>query len=161
MGLDTDSWNEVCIKDIMDKLFFTSTSHVFVGSPLYRNEDYLHYSIGFATWLGILSTLVGHYLSWMLKPIFGYLGALPVYYRKRKALKFLVPIVRDRISDIKRKRADQSFDSEEPADLITWMAQAMLDNPETRNKPPEFIAQRLLFLVCHAENLYWANADQA
>ena len=153
LGLDTESWNEVCIKKAMDKLFFTSTSHVLVGSQLYRNEEYIHYSIGFASWMGATATLVGQYTPWMMKPLIGYLGALPVYYRKRKAFKFLLPVFRDRISNIKRKRADPSFDFEEPKDLVTWMVQAMLDNDETKKNPSEYLATRLLFFVCYAHIL--------
>ena len=155
MGLDTESWNEVCIKKAMDKVFFTSISHVLVGS-LYRNEEYIRCVIRFATWWGIMVVLVGQYISWMIKPFFGYLGALPVYYTKRKALKLLVPVVRDRLLNIKRKRADPSFDFKEPVDLLTWITQAMLDDAETKNNPPEFLAKRVLFLVSHARILYWS-----
>ena len=154
IGLDTESWNEVCIKKAMDKIFFTSISHVLVGSSLYRNEEYIRCAIRFATWWGIAVVLVGQYISWMIKPFFGYLGALPVYYTKQKALKFLLPVVRDRLSNIKRKRADPSFDFKEPVDLLTWITQAMLDDAETKNHPPEFLAKRVLFLVSHARILY-------
>ena len=153
MGLDTESWNEVCIKDAMDKIFFTSINHVLVGS-LYRNPEYIRYSIRFANWLGATFILVGQYTSWMTRPFFGYLAALPIYYAKRKALKLLVPVVRDRLSNIKRKRADPSFDFEEPMDMLTWITQAMLDDAETMNHPPEFLAKRVLLLVSHARILY-------
>ena len=156
LGLDTESWNEVCIKKAMDKIFFTSINHIVVGSSLYRNEEYIRCSIRFATWWGVAVILVGQYVTWMTKPIFGLLGALPVYYSKRKALKLLVPVVRDRLSNIKRKRADPSFDYKEPVDLLTWITQAMLDDPETMNHPPEFLAKRVLFLVSHACTLYWS-----
>ena len=155
MGLDTESWNEVCIKKAMDKVFFTSISHVLVGSSLYRNEEYIRYSIRFANWWGIAVVLVGQYISWMLKPFIGYLGALPVYYSKQKAMKLLVPVVRDRLSNIKRKRADPSFEFKEPVDVLTWITQAMLDDTETMNHPPEFLAKRVLFLVSHARILHW------
>ena len=156
LGLDTESWNEVCIRKAMDKIFFTSISHVLVGSSLYRNEEYIRCSIRFATWWGIAVVLVGQYFSWMIKPFIGFLGALPVYYSKRKALKLLVPVVRDRLSNIKRKRADPSFDYKEPVDMLTWITQAMLDDAETMNHPAEFLAQRVLFLVSHARILYWS-----
>ena len=155
MGLDTESWNEVCIKKAMDNVFFKSISHVLVGSSLYRNEEYIRCSIRFATWWGIAVVLVGQYISWMIKPFIGYLGALPVYYTQRKVLKLLVPVVRDRLSNTKRKRADPSFDYKEPVDMLTWITQAMLDDPETMNHPPEFLAKRVLFLVSHARILCW------
>ena len=154
MGLDTESWNEVCIRKAMDRIFFTSINHVLVGSSLYRNEEYIRSAIRFSTWLGIAVVCVGQYMSWMIKPIVGYLGALPVYWSKRKQMKLLAPVVRDRLANIKRKRADPSFDFEEPMDTLTWITQAMLDDPETMNHPPEFLAKRVLFLVSHAYILY-------
>ena len=146
LGLETESWNEVCIKVAMENVFFRSISRVLVGSSLCRNENYLHYSIGFATWLGAAVILVGQYTPMILKPIFGYIGAVPIYYRKRKAMSYLKPVIRDRVANLRLKRADPSFDFEGPKDLITWMAQAMLDN-ETKDDPAEFLGKRLLFLV--------------
>ena len=157
MGLDDTSWREVCITNAMEDVVLKTTSRILVGSPLCQNEEYLHYSINFAKWLGGAMIMVGQYVPWILKPFFGYLGALPVYYHKRKALKFLLPVVRQRIGNIKRKRADASFEFEEPKDLITWMAEAVLDNPETRNSPPEFLGTRLLFLVRTTHVSCWSG----
>ena len=147
LGLETESWNEVCIKVAMENVFFRSISRVLVGSSLCRNEEYLHYSIGFATWLGVAVILVGQYTPKILKPIFGSIGAVPLYYRKRKALSYLRPIVRDRVANIRRKRADPSFDFEEPKDLITWTSLAMLDDEKSQDDPAEFLSKRLLLLV--------------
>ena len=147
LGLEVRSWKEICITDAMNQLVLRSTSRVLVGSPLCMSEEYLQYSIGFANWLGGGAVLVGQYMPWMMKPFFGYLGALPVHYYKQKALSFLIPVIRERMDHIKHKRADPSFDFEEPLDLITPITHAMLDNPETRNNPPEFIGTRLLLFV--------------
>ena len=153
LGLETESWNEVCIKVAMENVFFRSLNRILIGSSLCRNEDYLYYSIGFATWLGAAAVLVGQYIPKVMKPIVGSIVAVLLLYRKRKALKFLQPVIRDRVANLKLKRADPSFDFEEPKDLITWMSQAMIDNP-TKDDPAEFIGERLLFLV---SDLAWAN----
>lgn len=160
LGLNTESWNEVCTKKAMDKVFFRSASRVLVGSSLYRNEEYLYYSMHFASWMGAAAILVGQYTPWILKPIFGYLLALPIYYCQQKALKFLRPVVRDRIANIARKRADPSFDFEEPKDLITWVTQAMLDGDKMKNNPPDFIGIRLLVLVSQTSILYRPSLGQ-
>ena len=146
LGLETESWKEVCINKAMENIFFRSISRVLVGSSLSQNEEYIQYSVAFATWLGVTAILVGQYTPKILKPIFGSIGALPLYYRKRKMLKFLHPVVRDRVANLRLKRADPSFDFEEPKDLITWMSHAMLDN-ETKDDPAEFLGKRILFLV--------------
>ena len=162
MGLDTESWKEVCIIKAMESVVMRSTSRVLVGEALSRNEDYVHYSIAFTNWLGAGALVVGQYLPWMLKPFVGYLGALPVYYYRQKALKFLLPVIRDRIANIKRKRADPFFEYEEPKDLITWIVQAALDNPETQNVAPEFLGTRLLFFVSPAaHSIPWSSSSKA
>ena len=158
MGLDTDSWKEVCITKAMEDVVLRSTSRVLVGSPLCHNEEYLQYSVAFATWLGGGAIVLGQYMPGMIKPFFGYLGALPVYYYKQKALKFLLPVVRQRIADIKKKRADPTFEFEEPKDLIIWMTQAVLDSPEIRNGPPEFLGTLLLFFVSTTDTPYRSSS---
>ena len=150
LGLDDESWKEVCISEAMEEVIVRSTSRFLVGSPLYHNKEYLHYSLSFSKWLGGGSMLVGQYMPWMIKPFFGYLGALPVYYYKRKALNFLMPVLQERMDNIKRARSDPSFEFAEPKDLITWMTQAVLDNPETKDSSPQFLGTRLLFFVSTA-----------
>lgn len=49
MGLDTDSWKELCISEAMEGLALRSTNRVLVGSCLCENDDYLRYSHDFAT----------------------------------------------------------------------------------------------------------------
>lgn len=160
MGLDGTYWKEMCITKAMEDVVFKSTSRILVGSTLCQSEEYLHYSANFAKWLGGAMILVGQYVPWILKPFFGSLGALPVYYYRQKALKFLLPVVRERLDNIKRKRADPSFEFEEPKDLMTWMAEAVLDHPETRNSPPEFLGTRLLFLVRTTHVTYRSNSGK-
>lgn len=150
LGLNDGCWNEVCIAKVMEAVILKSTSRIFVGSPLCHDQDYLNYSASFATWLGGGSIIVGQYMPWMMRPLFGYLGSLPVYYYKQKSLKFLLPLIRDRMGNIKRKRADASFDFDEPKDLVTWMVIAVLDHPETKDTSPELLATRLLLFTLGA-----------
>lgn len=150
MGLDDGSWNEICIAKVMEAVVFKSINRTIVGTPLCHDQEYLNYSASFATWLGAGSIIVGQYMPWMMRPLFGYLGALPVYYCMQKSLKFLVPLVRDRMEHIKRKRADASFEFDEPKDLVTWMVIAVLDNPETKDSPPGPLATRLLLFTLGA-----------
>ena len=96
----------------------------------------------------------------MMKPSLGYLLALPSYHYKQKALKVLLPVVEDRMTNMKRKRADPSFEYEEPKDLITWMTQAVLDNIDTRMVPPNFIGTRLLLFVSTAQAIHCSFAGK-
>lgn len=71
-----------------------------------------------------------------------------------EGVESLLPVIAERMANIKRKIADPSFDYEEPKDLITWMIQAVLDNTETKNVPPEFLGQRLLFFVSTTQTIH-------
>ena len=92
-------------------------------------------------------------MPWILKAFFGYLGALPVYYYRQKAFKFLVPVICDRMANLKRMRDDPSFRFEAPDDLITWATQASIGSPETVANSPEHLAVFMLILVSHLTSL--------
>ena len=147
MGTDTDGWREVCLWETMQKIIFKSTNRVFVGLPLCQDEGYLRSSAAFANWLGAGAILVGQYMPSLFKPLFGYLMAIPIYIEKNKAFGYLMPASKERMENIRRKRSDPTFEFEEPKDMITWVATAVIDNPTTRHSNPKGLAERVLFLV--------------
>ena len=147
MGIDTDCWREVCLWDTMQKTIFKSTNRVFVGLPLCQDEGYLRSSAAFANWLGAGAIIVGQYMPSVFKPWFGYLAAIPIYIQKTKSFGYLLPMFKERMENIRRKRTDPSFEFGEPNDMITWMATAVIDNPSTSHSKPEALAERILFMV--------------
>lgn len=147
MGIDTDGWREVCLWETMQETVFKSTSRVFVGLPLCQDESYLRSSAAFANWLGAGTVVVGKYMQSVFRPLFGYLTAIPVYIQKNKAFGYLLPVIKERMENIRRKRTDPTFEFEEPKDMITWVATSVIDNHTTRHSKPEAIAERILFLV--------------
>ena len=153
MGIDTNCWREVCLWDTMQKTIFKSTNRVFVGLPLCQDEGYLRSSAAFANWLGVGAIIVGQYMPSVFKPWFGYLTAIPIYIQKTKSFGYLLPMLKQRMENIRRKRTNPSFEFEEPIDMITWMTTAVIDNPSTSHSKTEALAERILFLVsgifCH------------
>ena len=147
MGMDTDKWREVCLWETMQKTVFKSTNRVFVGLPLCQDEGYLRSSAAFANWLGAGAIVVGQYMPSVLKPFFGYLTAIPIYIQKNKSFGYLLPVFKERMENIRRKRADPNFEFNEPKDMITWMSTAVIDNPTTTHSKPEALAERILFFV--------------
>ena len=146
MGRDTDDWKEVCIKNCVEAGIYRSILRIFVGPHLCKNEEFVSYLIGFANWFGGTSILVA-YMPRLLKAFFGNLGALPVYYYRQKAFKVLLPLVSDRMANLKRMRDNPSFKFEAPDDLVTWAVQAWIANPETAADRPEILADYMLILV--------------
>ena len=150
MGIDTDNWREICLWETMQKTVFKSTNRVFVGLPLCQDEGYLRSSAAFANWLGARAIVVGHYMPSVLKPFFGYLTAIPIYIQKNKSFGNLLPVFKERMENIRRKRADPTFEFNEPKDMITWMSTAVIGNPTTTHSKSEALAERILFFVSAA-----------
>ena len=158
MGLDTDHWHEVCLWDTMQKAVFKATSRVFVGLPLCQDEGYLSSSASFAKWLGAGAIVVGQYLPSIMKPYLGYPTAIPIHIQKTRTLGYLVPVFKERMANIRRKREDPSFDFVESKDMISWMSAAVIDNPTTSHSKPEALAERIMFFVspgCRQNSLNW------
>ena len=150
MGIDTDNWREICLWETMQKTVFKSTNRVFVGLPLCQDEGYLRSSAAFANWLGAGAIVVGQYMPSVLKPFFGYLTAIPICIQKNKSFGYLLPVFKERMENIRRKRADPTSEFIEPKDMITWMSTAVIDNPTTTHSKPEALAERILFFVSTA-----------
>ena len=144
------SWREVPLFDAMQKVVFKSTNRVFVGSPLCHDEGYLRWSAAFAQFLGAGCVIVGQYMPSILKPVVGYMGAVPVYVAQRKAFSYLIPLFKERIQNMCQKRDDPSYPWTEPKSLITWMVAVGLNRKDPEATRPEILAERLLFLVSNS-----------
>ena len=60
---------------------------------------------------------------------------------RRECFKFLLPVIKERMENLKRKRGDPSVVYDETEDLITWMIKAL------PNASPTQIADLVLSLV--------------
>lgn len=141
MGLDDSCWRQVCLNQIMNTVVFKSTNSLLVGSPLCHNEKYLD-SIGtFSTWLGVTAVIIGQYVPWFMTPLFGNLASVAVRVKRSRCVKFLLPVIKERMENIKRKRSDPSLVYDETKDLMTWTIMA------SPNASPIQIADMILFLV--------------
>lgn len=141
MGLDESSWRRVCLFQIMNTVIFRSSNSILVGQPLCDNEKYLGSVGSFSTWLGASAVIIGQYVPWFTAPLFGNFASVVVYMYRRRCLKFLLPVVKERIEKIKRKRSDPSFIYDETKDLMTWLIIAL------PNASPAQVADQILFLV--------------
>ena len=147
LGLDVESWREIRLFETMQKIIFKSTNRVFVGLPLCHDEGFLRSSAAFAQWLGGGAVIVGQLMSSLLKPVFGYLIAVPIYLAQTRSFRYLVPVIKARMENIQRKKANPSFVFDEPKNMITWMVTAVLNCQDKKTSQPETIAERLLFFV--------------
>ena len=147
LGTDQENWRHIPLYETMQEILFKSSNRIFVGSPLCRNNVFLHSSATFANLLGLGAVFVGELLPLVLKPVFGYMLALPIYIAQALALRYLVPEIKQRMANIRRKRSDPAFDWNEPKDMLMWIVIAAMDRQDPKADRPEMIAQGLLFLV--------------
>ena len=146
-GVDTDEWREVCVWKAMEHIILSSTNRLFFGPPLCENEEYIRFSGWFAFWLGFGGVVVGSLIPSIIRPIVGYLAAIPVYINRNRSLKFLIPVIAKRMDDLKAYRDGRAPDYIKPDNLITWIIEKLLDANDT-SSPPALIAEQLLFFVC-------------
>ena len=132
----------------MQEILFKSSNRVFVGLPLCRNKVFLNSSSTFANLLAVNAVIVGELLPLVLKPVFGYLLAIPIFVAQALASWYLVPEIKDRMVNVRRKRSDPAFEWNEPKDMLMWIVTAAMERQDPEADRPEKIAQGLLFLVC-------------
>ena len=147
LGFDQENWREIALYDTIQEVLFKSSNRVFVGEPLCNNKVFLRSSAIFANLAGAGAVIVGELLPLVLKPVFGYAFAIPIWIAQMFAFRYLVPEIRLRMINIERKRSDPKFYWVEPKDMLTWIVVAAMERGDPREDTPEKIAQRLLFLV--------------
>ena len=138
-GLDDTNWNEICLFRTMQDTIFRATNRIIVGSPLCHEEKYLDSLLRFTSWVGAGAVIIGHYVPWFLAPCFGYMFLIPVSIYRKKSMRFLLPVITERMQRIREDEDDMS--SHGPRDLITW---TILNSKEST---PTEIADIILFLV--------------
>ena len=147
LGTDQENWKDIAMYDTLQAILFRSSNRVFVGLPLCQNNVFIRSSAAFANLLGVSAVIVGELLPLPLKPFLGYLLALPIFFAEKLASWYLVPEIKRRMVNIRRKRADPKFDWGEPKDMLMWIVIAAMERGDPKADRPEKIAQGLLFLV--------------
>lgn len=152
LGVDYEGWREVNIMNTLGKIILESTDRILAGEPLCYNKAYRDAAASFANWTCTNTVLVGQRLPRFLQPFFGYLAAIPIYITQRKARGYLLPILKERMMNIARKRSEPFFDFEEPMDMISWMATEALNSQDARRSNPEELAEHLLIGVSNSRS---------
>ena len=148
MGLETDSWREVCLWKSMHTIIKTMFNRVLYDVPLCEDRGFLDSTDSFSSWLGSGAFIAGQLVPWPLRPFVGSFIAIPVYFHLKMSLRSLLPTVKKCMDDIQRGEAY------EPNNFMTWWVAAFL-NADVDNsvKTPQVIAERLLLLVSKAKRV--------
>lgn len=139
---DSTDWHEVTIWDSMLKFFSRTSNRMFVGLPLCRNEEFLAAARGYASNI-IISGVFLKMMPEFIRPVLGFAAIAPTWWHYRKAAKFLIPLIQERLDKM------QANPEKDPADLlpndfVTWSileAQRAVDPAE---RTPDLIAMRTM-----------------
>ena len=148
MGMNSDDWHEISLFPTMKIILKRASHRVLFGLPLSQDVKFGSSLESFAGWFGIGAFVAGQLVPWPLRPIVATLAAVPIYVHLSLAMRIILPHVKNRIADVRRKKAHASSNFDEPQDFMNWFVVAVLDSNIAESfKTPEAIAHRLLLLV--------------
>ncbi|KAK8188398.1 cytochrome P450 [Phyllosticta capitalensis] len=155
LGDEPAAWRDVNIFDILFQFFPRITSMVFVGRPLCRDHEYLKGTSGFA--IGVAMCMwVKSFTPAALRPIVAPLAALPNWINWRRTAKFTLPVVKQRLADMERKRREPDWEWQPPNDFWTWFIRTAVDEGKPQYLDPVRMTRRLMplsFASIHTSSL--------
>lgn len=155
---DSPEWRQVPIWDSMLKFFSRTSNRMFVGLPLCRNETFLAACRGYANSI-MISGFFLKFMPALIKPVLGYAAIAPNYWHYRKAAKYLVPLIEDRLQKIQQNPEKDPADFL-PNDFVTWSIVESRKSPDPRERTPELIAKRVMttnFAAIHTTTMTSTN----
>ncbi|KAF7297355.1 hypothetical protein MIND_00969000 [Mycena indigotica] len=118
-GLDGE-WREVPVFDSLTRTVGRVANRIFVGKELCGNMDFVMAGTRFARDISVSSYIL-HLFPKFMKPAVAWFATIPNRRHSGIAMKYLKPLIKQRIDDMKKKQADPTYAWEEPNDFITWM----------------------------------------
>lgn len=159
-GTDITTWKALCVHDSMMSLISRAVNRMIVGLPLCRNEDYLMNTGKFAMDVIFGVSVFLRFVPQFLKPVFGPLATLPNRYHYRNTAKYALPLIKERLSEFKRKQEHPEFEWEEPNDYLQWHISLAAAENRQDELTPDMISRRLMpisFAAIHTTTLTITN----
>ncbi|KAF8202595.1 cytochrome P450 [Mycena galopus ATCC 62051] len=113
-------WREVGVFDSLTRTVGRVANRVFVGKELCSNMDFVMAGTHFARDISVSSYILHLFPKFMKRGV-AWFATMPNRRHSGIAMKYLKPLIKERIEDMKRKEADPTYAWEEPNDFITWM----------------------------------------
>jgi len=145
-GTDTENWRDVCVFETMMNTIARISNRVLVGMPLCRNEGYLKAVASFSSDVMTTASLL-RFTPKLLHPIMGPIFSLPNTIHYHQSRRYTLPLVQERIENLKKKEADPSFEWEEPNDFLMWHIRSAYNEQNKQEMDPEMACRRLMPLV--------------
>lgn len=156
-GIDTTKFKKVEVLQSFMKMIPGLTNRMLVGKSLCRERKFLDSVLGF-TMDAIRTQSFLFLFPKALHPIMGSLLSLPTKLHYWQSSRFTLPLIKRRISDIKKKDAgDPEYKAwKEPRDFITWSYRTAQAEGRIEEAQPDRIAQRIMpinFASIHTTSL--------
>ena len=159
-GTDTKAWKEIGVGGNMMRIIPTLSNRMLLGLPICRNEDLLENMAKFAMAVVSCASIYLRVTPRFLKPLVGPLVTIPNIRYWRNTTKYTLPIINERLANIKRKHEDPSFQWDEPNDYISWHIDLATAEGRHDELTPEMISRRLMplnFAAIHTTALTMTN----
>ncbi|KAJ7859036.1 cytochrome P450 [Mycena olivaceomarginata] len=145
-------WREVGVFDSLTRTVGRVANRVFVGKELCSNMDFVMAGTHFARDISVSSYIL-HLFPKFMKPAVAWFATMPNRRHSGAAMKYLKPLIKQRIEDMKHKEADPSYAWEEPNDFITWMVRESFK----RNTENETSVYALAYRVSNLSSMIYST----
>ena len=147
LGEDEDKWNDLDLHHFLFSTVSRTITRVFFGLPTCRDERYTQLLQRFTFARGLNTVFLGQLPPWVFKPLAGLLLNPVLWYYRRAAVAFLLPIITQRIHDLEADDGERDLPSD-------FLSQSILSNFRGQGravlrKATRFLAEQFLMLVGH------------
>ncbi|GAB1195930.1 hypothetical protein APSETT444_005195 [Aspergillus pseudonomiae] len=152
----TDSWKEVNMVQVFERIMYQATQRVYVGLALCRDPTYMAYVKGYARSLGTAMVFAAQLTPWPLRQVTALLAGLPVYYYVLRVRSYLSPLFKERMERLKAKdRTKDNLLEGEPGNLITWMSNSVIAGVGPKSvSPSEMVTWLGILALLPTDNLW-------
>ncbi|OGM47870.1 cytochrome P450 [Aspergillus bombycis] len=154
----TESWKEVNIVHVFERIMYQATQRVYVGLPLCRDTTYNKCVKGYARSLGTAMVFAAQLTPWPLRQVTALLAGLPVYYYVLRVRSYLSPLFKERMERLKAKEGTKGNLLEgEPGNLITWMSNSVIAGVGPKSVSPSAMVTWLGILALLPTDNLWTT----
>ncbi|KAF4459245.1 cytochrome P450 [Fusarium albosuccineum] len=143
--VDAEGFVKINLWDLWLAIIPRVTNRLLVGAPSCRDEIFLQSMVRFTDDV-VRNSFLLHAFPRILHPIIGRLITIPNYLHWRTASRQVLPIIEQRLNDIRRKDAGDAElkDWTPPEDFITWDIRLAMAEGRSFELDPVVISKRLL-----------------
>ncbi|KAI9707108.1 MAG: hypothetical protein M1836_000068 [Candelina mexicana] len=143
-GVDTQNWKDIVVFDDMMKVVARASNRVF-NKEVCRNETFFYHDVRVAQYIAINAFLI-RAAPPLIRSAFARLLRIPLKYHHYRCSQYLLPIVKQRLADIGRKRQDENFVYEEPNEFLSWIVSDAYARKDPLDLDPTMITYRMLVM---------------